>query len=218
MDITYYGHSCFRIRGREGTIVTDPFQPSIGYAVPHVAADICTISHDHPGHNNAGALSGDPYLINGPGDYEVSGIFVLGRPAYHDSKRGKERGRNTIFSFEVDDVNVTHLGDQGHVPGQSTVEAIGDVDVLLVPVGGQATLSASMASDVINLLEPRLVIPMHYRTSDYAGDTDLDAVSRFLKEMGLQNGDAGDTFRISQASLPEETQIVVLRYKGQQDV
>lgn len=217
MDITYYGHSCFRVRGREGTIVTDPFQPSIGYTLPHVAADICLISHDHPGHNNAGVLLNAPYVIRGPGEYEVSGVFVFGWPSYHDRKKGKERGRNTIYTFEVEGIRVAHLGDLGHVPDQSTIEVMGDVDVLLIPVGGRVTLTAAMASDVINLIEPRLVIPMHYHTRAYAGETNLDPVSKFLKEMGVHNGGAGDTLRVSQSSLPGETQVVVLRYKGQKN-
>lgn len=215
MDITYYGHSFFRVRGREGTIVTDPFQPSIGYTLPHISADICTISHDHPGHNNAGSLQGDPYVIAGPGEYEISGIFVSGWPSYHDKKKGKERGGNTIYTFVVDDLNVAHLGDLGHVPAQSTIEVLGDVDVLFIPVGGQVTLTAAMASDVINLIEPRLVIPMHYRTRAYAGGTKLEPVSKFLKEMGVHDGTAGDTIHVSHSSLPTETEVTVLKYKGQ---
>lgn len=217
MDLTYYGHSCFRIRGRAGVIVTDPFQPSIGYSLPRVAADICTISHDHPGHNNAGALRGDPFVITGPGEYEIKGAFIFGWPSYHDRRRGKERGRNTIYTFEIDGVTVAHLGDLGHVPDQATIEAMGGVDILLIPVGGRVTLTAAMALDVINLIEPRLVIPMHYRTPAYTGQINLDPVSKFLKEMGVHDGAAGDSLRISQSTLPGETQVVVLQYKGQQN-
>ncbi|MFQ5343486.1 MAG: MBL fold metallo-hydrolase [Anaerolineae bacterium] len=217
MDITYYGHSCFRIRGRDGSIVTDPFQASIGYSPPRVAADICTISHDHPGHNNAGVLRGDPYVIRGPGEYEISGIFVAGWRSYHDQKKGKERGRNTVYTFEVDGVCVAHLGDLGHVPDQSTIEVLGDVDVLLIPVGGQVTLTPAMASDAINLIEPRLVIPMHYHTQAYAGGSRLEPVSKFLKEMGVHNDPVGNTMRISQSSLPAETEVRVLKYKGQKN-
>jgi L-ascorbate metabolism protein UlaG (beta-lactamase superfamily) len=217
MDITYYGHSCFRIRSRAGSIVTDPFQASIGYALPRISADICTISHDHPGHNNAGILRGDPYVITGPGEYEIRGIFVSGWPSYHDRKKGKERGGNTIYTFEVDGITIAHVGDLGHSPNQATVEMLGDVDILLIPVGGRVTLTAAMASEVINLIEPRLVIPMHYRTRAYAGGTRLDPVSKFLKEMGVHNGTAGDTLRVSQSSLPAETEVMVLKYKGQTD-
>lgn len=215
MDITYFGHSCFRIRGSEGTIATDPFQPAIGYPPPRFEADICTVSHDHAGHNNAGVLNGDPYVIDGPGEYEISGIFVFGWPSFHDQKKGQERGRNTIYTFDVDGVSIAHLGDLGHVPDQSIVEVMGDVDILLIPVGGQVTLTAAMASDVISLIEPRLVIPMHYQTAAYAGQADLDPVTKFLKEMGSPNDPTEDTIRVSQSSLPDETKIIVLRYKGQ---
>lgn len=217
MEIIYFGHSCFRIRGRAGSIVTDPFQASIGYDLPQITADICTISHDHVGHNNAALLQGDPYVITGPGEYEVSGIFVFGWPSYHDRKKGAERGRNTIYTFEIDGIRVAHLGDLGHVPDQSTIEVMGDVDVVLIPVGGKVTLTPAMASEVINLIEPRLVIPMHYRTPAYAGSTKLEPVSKFLKEMGIHNGSAGDTVRVSLSSLPAETEVRVLRYKGQKE-
>lgn len=217
MDITYYGHSCFRVRGGEGTIVTDPFQASIGYTPPHVAADVCTISHDHPGHNNAGVLRGAPYVISGPGEYEISGIFIAGWRSYHDRKKGRERGQNTVYTFEVDGICVAHLGDLGHVPDQSIIEVLGDVDILLIPVGGHVTLTAAMASDAINLIEPRLVIPMHYRTEAYTGTASLEPVSKFLKEMGVHNDAASDTIRISQSSLPAETEVRVLRYKGQRE-
>lgn len=214
MDITYYGHSCFWISGSHASIVTDPFQPSIGYTPPSVAADICTISHDHPGHNNAGTLQGDPYIITGPGEYEISGVFVFGWPSYHDRKKGKERGRNTIYTVAVDGVTVAHLGDLGHIPDQTIIEAMGDVDILLIPVGGRVTLTATMASDVISLIEPRIVVPMHYRTSAYAGDTNLEPVSKFLKEMGIRDRAQDESIRVSRSSLPSETQVVVLEFKG----
>ncbi len=217
MDITYYGHSFFRIRGREGTVVTDPYQPTMGYPLPSVNANICTISHEHPGHNNAGAIANDPYVAAGPGEYEVSNIFVFGRITYHDRQKGTRLGRNTIYVIEMEDLHVAHLGDLGHLPDQATVEFLGDVDILLIPVGGDVTLTASMASEVINMIEPRLVIPMHYHTPEYAGPAQLDPVSKFLKEMGVQSHPTSDTLRVSKTSLPTETQIVVLKYPGQKD-
>ena len=215
MDITYYGHSCFRIRGNESSILTDPFHPSIGYTLPRISADICTISHDHPGHNNAAGIAQvEPYVIKGPGEYEVRGTFVFGWPSFHDQQGGKERGGNTIYTFEVDGIGVAHLGDLGHVPDQATVELMGNVDVLLIPVGGQVTLNAAMASDVISLIEPSVIIPMHYHTEAYTGEIQLDPVDKFLKEMGIHDCGADTTVRLSQSSLPEETQVMVLEYKG----
>lgn len=215
MDITYFGHSCFKIRGSRGAVVTDPFQSSIGYAPPRVTADICTVSHDHPGHNNVKVLRGKPFVITGPGEYEIKGIFVFGFPSYHDRRKGRERGRNTIYTFEIDGINVCHLGDLGHVPDQATLEAIGDVGVLLIPVGGKVTLTAAMAAEVINLIEPRVVIPMHYATKEYRGETKLDPVRKFLKEMGVQDRRREeDTLRLTPSSLPDETEVIVLSHRG----
>jgi L-ascorbate metabolism protein UlaG (beta-lactamase superfamily) len=215
MDITYYGHSCFRIRGSHGTVVTDPFSEATGYyELPRVAADICTISHNHAGHNYGGAVLGNPYIISGPGEYEVSGIFVYGWPSYHDGQMGQVRGRNTIYTFEIDGFTVAHLGDLGHVPSKTLLEGIGDVDVLLTPVGGDVTLTAAMASDVISLIEPHLVIPMHYRTAAYTGPANLDPLAKFLKEMGAHNVQPETSLRASASSLPDETRIVVLKYRG----
>lgn len=216
MDIAYYGHSCFRIRGSQGTVVTDPFSSATGsYAPPTVAADICTVSHDHAGHNNTSVVLGNPYIITGPGEYEVSGIFVYGWPSYHDSQEGEIRGRNTIYSFEIDGLNIAHLGDLGHVPDKGLLEGIGDVHVLLIPVGGDVTLTAAMASDVISLIEPHLVVPMHYFTAAYSGPAHLDPVSKFMKEMGAKHMQPETSLRVSSSSLPDETRIVVLKYKGE---
>lgn len=216
MDITYYGHSCFKVRGSQGSVVTDPFQASIGYTPPRVTANICTISHDHPGHNNAKVLRGDPYVITGPGEYEISGVFVFGLPSYHDRRKGRDRGRNTIYTFQIDGVNVCHLGDLGHVPDQATLEGMGDVDVLLIPVGGKVTLTAAMAAEVINLIEPRIVIPMHYATDAYRGEAKLAPVRKFLKEMGVHDGGREqDTLRLTASGLPGDTEVIVLKYRGE---
>jgi L-ascorbate metabolism protein UlaG (beta-lactamase superfamily) len=219
MDITYYGHSCFRIRGSQGAVVTDPFSSATGhYTPPTVPADICTVSHNHAGHNNTSVLAGNPYIISGPGEYEVSGIFVYGWPSYHDSQEGEMRGCNTIYSFEIDGLNVAHLGDLGHVPAKGLLERIGDVDVLLIPVGGDVTLTAAMASDVISLIEPHLVVPMHYHTAAYGGPANLDPVSKFVKEMGAKHIQPEASLRVSSSSLPDETRIAVLKYKGEPNV
>ena len=217
MEIKYYGHSCFHIRGREGTVVTDPFNPAIGYKPAIVSTDICTISHDHPGHNYTESFRNHPYLITGPGEYEVNGIFVTGTAAFHDANQGANNGKNTIFSFLIEGCVVTHLGDLGHIPDRPTVEELGEIDILLVPVGGETTISSNMASDVINLLEPHVVIPMHFHTSLYSGKTTLAPVANFLKEMGLQHAAAGDSYRVSSTTLPEDTEVVVLGVDLQND-
>ncbi len=136
MEITWYGHSCFRLRTRQATVVTDPYQKGTGYNLPRLRADIVTISHDHPQHCNVQAVKGDPKVISGPGEYEVKGLFVIGIPTFHDGRQGKLRGPNTVYLFALEDLTICHLGDLGHVPTQSQIEDLGDPDVLLIPVGG----------------------------------------------------------------------------------
>ncbi len=211
MDILWYGHACFRIKDRTATIITDPFDKSIGLSPVGLKGDIVTISHPHPGHSNAKAVRGNPFVIDGPGEYEVSGVFITGISSYHDTRGGREYGKNTIFVFEMEGLRVCHLGDLGHIPSQSQVEAIGEINVLLVPVGGGASLKASQATEVVSLLEPSIVVPMHYRLSGLT--MKLDPVSKFLKELGVASAEEQDSLKVSTSSLPEETQVVLLRPK-----
>ena len=211
MDITWYGHSCFRLGERGMVVVTDPFGDEMGYSRPRIRADVVTISHEHPGHNNRVGFRGGPRFFDGPGEYEVKGVFITGVATYHDGRRGAVRGRNTVFVFEFDGVTVCHLGDLGHVPTQSQLEALSDVDVLLIPVGGLHTLSVPRAAEVISLIEPRLVIPMHYKTP--VEKARLQKVDKFLKEMGLAPTPPRPELRVTKSSLPEGTQVVLLDYR-----
>lgn len=211
MEITWYGHSCFRLKAKEGNVVTDPFDKRIGYNPPKVTADIVTISHEHLGHNNAEAVKGEPKIIRGPGEYEIKDIFVFGIPTYHDKRNGRDRGRNTVYLLEVEGLSVCHLGDLGHVLNQSQVEALGNVDVLLIPVGGASTLAAPQAAEVVNLIDPRIVVPMHYRTPTVT--LKLDPLDKFLKEIGAKVEAPQDSLKVTAGALPEETQIVVLDVK-----
>jgi L-ascorbate metabolism protein UlaG (beta-lactamase superfamily) len=210
MDITWYGHSCFRLSDRGATIVTDPPSDDMGYDRPRIRADVVTISHEHPGHNNRIGFRGGPKIFDGPGEYEVKDVFITGINTYHDSRSGATLGRNTVFVFEFDGVTVCHLGDLGHVPSQSQVEALSSVDVLLIPVGGLHTIDASKATEVISLIEPLLVIPMHYKTP--VEQARLQTLDKFLKEMGLAPMPAQPELRVTRSSLPEETQVVVLEH------
>jgi len=211
MEITWYGQSCFRLRDRLATVITDPYDKSIGYTLPRVRADIVTVSHDHPDHNYVKGVKGEPKIIVGPGEYEVRGVFITGIPTFHDRKKGASRGRNTVFLFDFEGLTVCHLGDLGHVPTQSQVEALSDIDVLLVPVGAVSTINAAQAAEVISLLEPRLVIPMHYKTKVLT--VKLETVSKFLKEMGLSKLATQESLKVTKSSLPEETQVLLLDYK-----
>ncbi len=211
MEITWYGHACFRLRAKEGTVVTDPFDKAIGSSLPRITADIVTISHQHPGHSNVAAVKGDPHVIAGPGEYEVKGIFIFGIPTFHDKRKGRDRGGNTVYLVEAENLKVCHLGDLGHVPAQSQVEQFGGVDVLLLPVGGTSTLSAAAAVEVVNLIDPRIVIPMHYSIPQVK--LKLDPVDAFLKELGAKPVPQ-ESLKVQAGGLPEETQVVLLEAKG----
>ena len=211
MEITWYGHACFRLRDKGATFVTDPYDQSIGYTLPKIRADIVTVSHDHADHNYVSGIKGAPKVVDGPGEYEIRGVFITGIATFHDRKKGAQRGRNTVFLLEFNGLTICHLGDLGHVPTQAQVEALSDVDVLLIPVGGVSTIGAPQAAEVISLLEPKIVIPMHYKTK--ALTLKLASVNRFLQEMGLKKLAAQESLKVTTSTLPEETQIVLLDHK-----
>jgi len=210
MEITWYGHAFFRLRGREGIVVTDPFGKDSGYTSPHIRADIVTISHDHENHSSIKGFRGNPRILRGPGEYEVKGIFVKGIATYHDNKKGAKRGRNTIYRYDLDNLTVAHLGDLGHVLSQPQVESLNSIDVLLIPVGGGATIGPAEAAEIVSLVEPRIVIPMHYETAAYKGN--LEKVEKFLDQMGVKSVQPQDVLKIKPSSLPEETHVVLLTY------
>lgn len=211
MIITYLGRSCFKLQDKLGadgvTLVTDPFDKSVGLKVPNFEADIVTVSHDHVDHNNAGALRGNPFVIDGPGEYEIKGVMIQGVETFHDDKSGAERGANIAYRIEIDDVVVAHLGDLGHALTDEQLEQLGNIDILLIPVGGKHTIDAKKAAEVISQIEPRVVIPMHYRTSDSGAD--LDGTEKFLKEIGTQPR-SEEKLKISKKDLPQEGMDVVV--------
>ena len=211
MEINWLGHSCFRVRSRETTIVTDPPSAASGYSLPNIAATIVTVSHAHPGHNASELCGGTPRIIEGPGEYEVAGVLIAGVRTYHDDKHGQERGRNTAFVIELEDVRLCHLGDLGHIPTAEQREAMSDIDVLMVPVGGHSTIDAAGAAEVISLLEPKIVIPMHYRTDLLAGD--LEPLEPFLKQMGVAELAPQARLSVTPSNLPAQTQVVVLELR-----
>ena len=215
-EIIWLGHACFRLKSKDATIITDPFDKSLGLGNPGQKADIVTTSHDHPHHNAVSTVKGDPMVIDGPGEYEVRGVFVTGVWSFAgpDAGNGKgegKRNRNTIFLFHLDDLVVCHLGSLASTLNLQQLEAIGDVDVLLVPVGGSASLSADKAAEVISQVEPRVVIPMHYSTGRETFP--MDTLDKFVKEMGLKDVVPQDKFASKASELGETTQVVVLEPK-----
>jgi L-ascorbate metabolism protein UlaG (beta-lactamase superfamily) len=211
MEITWYGQSCFRLRDYGRAVVTDPYSPDIGLKLPRSTATIVTVSHAHEDHNYIQAVRGNPYIIAGPGEYEVGGIFVVGITTFHDDREGAERGRNTAYLIEFDDLTVCHLGDLGHIPTQEQIEQFNNVDILLIPVGGRSTLSGARAAEVVNLLEPRIVIPMHYRVPGLSRS--IDSATRFLNEMAVEKPETIEMLKITAPQLPEQTRVVLLEVK-----
>ncbi|MEJ5313159.1 MULTISPECIES: MBL fold metallo-hydrolase [Anaerolinea] len=213
MEIFWYGHSCFRLVERGmASIVTDPFDHRVvGYEPLKLRADVVTISHDSPSHNYVDGVKGTSHVITGPGEYEIGGVFITGVQTNH--RNGKEdTPRNTLYVFDYNGINVAHLGDLNHVPSQTEVESLGTVHIALVPVGDGSSLNASRAAEVISLLEPNIVIPMHYHTP--ACNLKLDSLNKFLKEMGLSEIETLPSLKISgTAGLPEETRVIVLDYQ-----
>ena len=213
MELTWLGHSCFRLRGRDATVITDPPDPSLGYTHGRPSANIVTISHDHPGHNFSGVCTPPCTVIAGPGEYEVSGVFITGVPTYHDDQDGKARGKNVVYAIAIDEVTICHLGDLGHTLSAQVKEQIGNVDVLLVPVGGQSTVGAAKAAEIAADIEPKIVVPMHYRGAlDHTAK--LDPVERFLKEMGKTESAPQPRLSVTKSNLPAEMQVVVLEPVG----
>ena len=210
MDINWLGHSCFRIRGRQAVIVTDPFPPDLGYTLGKLTADIVTVSHQHPSHNYSQGIGGEPKIITGPGEYEIKGVLIIGIATFHDAEGGQKRGKNTIYLMETDGLTVCHLGDLGHVLTTEQVEEIGDVDVLLLPVAGGSTINAPMAAEVIRQLEPKVVIPMHYKTP--VVKRELGQVDSFLKEMGIERPNSQPKLSLNPSNLPTSTQVFLLEY------
>jgi L-ascorbate metabolism protein UlaG (beta-lactamase superfamily) len=211
LEIDWFGHACFRLKSREATLITDPYAKEIGLAFPRPRGDIVTVSHDHPGHSFTDGVKGDPKVIEGPGEYEIKNVFVTGIRTAHDKKAGKERGANTVYVVEMDGLRICHLGDLGHVPTQPQAEAIGDVDVLLVPVGGVSTITGNEAAEIVSLIEPQIVIPMHFSSDDLKFK--LETPAKFFKEMGLKAPKPVESLKVTKDSLPSETQVVLLEAK-----
>ncbi len=213
MIITWLGQSCFKIQDKIGTdgvtIVTDPFDKKYGLKVPNFEADIVTVSHNHEDHNNVKALRGAPFVITTAGEYDIKSIMVEGVEAYHDEKQGAERGKNIIYRIEIDDITIVHLGDLGHVLDDKQLEKLVGADILLIPVGGKYTIDAKKAVEVVSQVEPRMVIPMHYKIPGLK--LDIEGVEKFVKEMGVKPTEE-DRLKISKKDLPQdEMELVVLK-------
>lgn len=216
MQITYHGHSCFKLKGESGTLVTDPFSDkAVGIPLSRLSADIITISHDHADHNAKDKVKGtanreNPFVIDFPGEYEVGGISVFGTKTYHDQVEGAERGNNIVFKILIDGLSVCHLGDLAHQLDEKQLDSIGMVDVLFLPVGGPFSLMGDEAIKVANAISPSILIPMHYSDSSYPSDTKCQPLEQFLQSFGM-SAEPEDKLIVEKDRLPEEMQLAILR-------
>jgi L-ascorbate metabolism protein UlaG (beta-lactamase superfamily) len=215
MNIQYYGHSCFKIvtkpagRGQDDvTIFMDPFDKSFGLRPPQGSADLVMVSHDHHDHNNIEALKGEPAVIDIPGEYSVKGINIVGLRSYHDNKNGEERGQNTIFILETEDMRICHLGDLGHDLDEKQMEKINGLDILMIPIGGKYTIDGKKAVDIVKKIEPKVVIPIHYKIN---GSTmDVDDEKKFCAEMGNCPKEKVTKINLKKKDLEEKNMEVIL--------
>lgn len=210
MDINWLGHSCFKIKGAQVTVITDPYSPDLGYSLGEPAAKIITVSHQHAGHSYVQGIGGEPKLVAGPGEYEISGVLIIGITTFHDDENGTRSGKNTAYLIEIDGITICHLGDLGHVLTSGQVEEMDNVDVLLLPVGGASTIDAAMAAEVVRQLEPKAVVPMHYQTEALKGK--LEPVDGFLKEMGVGGMSPQSKLSFAKSGVPISTQVFLLDY------
>ena len=215
MEINWYGHSCFRISERsKASVVMDPYEHEVvGFNPLKLKTDVVTVSKDMAGHNNVSAVKGSPYIITGPGEFEIGGVFITGIQTNGKKNTKEDDKRNNLFVIDYDGLTIVHLGELNRIPSQTEIEALGHVNIALVPVGGGSSLNAAKAAEVISLLEPNIVIPMHYATHD--SQIKLDPLNKFLKEMGLVEVETLPVLKVNNvSSLPEETRVVVLDYNS----
>ena len=216
MNIFWQGQSFFQItilpkKNSQVNLAVDPFSEEIGLRPPKLEADILLITHDHNDHNNVKVVAGSPFLISGPGEYEIKGVFIQGIPAWHDNSQGKESGENTIYTIEAEEMRLCHLGDLGQRELTSEqLEKIGQVDILMIPVGGVYTISAKEVIKVMAQIEPKIIIPMHYQIPKLK--TKLDGLDKFLKTMGIKSIEPQNKLSIKKKDIsPEEVKIIILK-------
>jgi L-ascorbate metabolism protein UlaG (beta-lactamase superfamily) len=212
MDITYLGHSSFKLKGRTGSVVIDPFDPKmVGIKFPSVEADVVTLSHVHKDHNYIDGVKDYQSVIDGPGEYEIKDISILGFSTFHDEEKGGVRGKNTIYVYEMDGLRLAHLGDLGHKLSEDIVEEMGEINILMIPVGGTYTINAQTAAGIVDTIEPSIILPMHYHIPELNQETfsGLTPVEEFLKAAALPV-EKLPKLSIKQNEIGEDRKIVLL--------
>ena len=212
MDIFWLGQSAFRLKTKTATIIIDPFSPEIGLPWTKQPADILLMSHEHPDHHHQDGVEAG-FTAEGPGEYEVKEVTIAGTRLYHDAVKGAERGPITAFSLVAENMTICHLSDLGHELQAEQVEALTGADVLMIPVGGVYTIDGAAAAKVISQLEPRIVIPMHYKIPGLSEQLPLESLDVFMKALGKEQGESLTSLRITKDTLPDEMRVVVLEPK-----
>mgnify|MGYP005852491331 CR=1 FL=1 len=212
MEIKYFGHSCFRIKGKNTTLITDPYSPDLGLTLGKQTANIVTVSHQHAGHNHTEGISGEPRVVYRPGEYEIGDAIIIGLPTFHDSEKGMIRGKNVVFVVAVDDMTICHLGDLGEPLKESEIEELGKVDILMIPVGDMSALNAAAAAKLVRQIEPAIVIPMHYQLP--GSNRELESAERFISEMGASAVSPQPKLTVTRSNLPLSTQVTLLESQG----
>lgn len=210
MKITWCGQSYFKIKCQNIELIIDPYNSSIGIIPPKIKSDVVLITHNHSDHNNKDFLSNNTIVIDGPGEYEINGTFIYGKEAYHDNEDGAQRGIITMYKIEDEKLKLAHLSDIGQkILSQDQLEFLNDVDILLIPIGGKYTINSKEAIKLINDIEPRVIIPMHYKIPGLK--IDIETADDFIKEIGL-NPEITDEYKISKNDLPaDEIKLVILK-------
>ncbi|MBI2062692.1 MAG: MBL fold metallo-hydrolase [Candidatus Yanofskybacteria bacterium] len=210
MTITWYGQSCFRLESKGTSILIDPFSKEIGLRPPRLNDPIFLVTHEHYDHNNTKEVPGESFIIRGPGEYEKSGIHFEGIMSYHDNVQGTQRGLNTLYVIRIEDMRLCHLGDLGQAKlTDEQIEQIGDVDILFIPVGGKYTIDGKEAAEIVKQVEPKIIIPMHYKVPGLS--IDIESSQKFLKEIGIQPEEV-EEYRITVKNLPtEEIKLVTFK-------
>lgn len=213
MEIKYLGHASFFFKNKQGRLITDPFDSSmVGIKLPKIEAEVVTVSHHHQDHDFVQAVSGSPLVIDLPGEYEKLGFRVFGYRSFHDKNEGRDRGENNLFKIETEGIKVLHCGDLGLVPDDKFIDALGEIDILMVPVGGFYTIDSKEAVSLAKKIEPAIIIPMHYRTEKHNPQVfdKIASIDNFLKEIG-QNPEPREKLVIKKEDLAEmEMRVVVM--------
>ncbi len=207
-EIRWYGHNCFRIRAKEATLVTDPVGAKTGYPPVRQPADIVTLSHEGPGTDGQAGVKGDFKLLRGPGEYEISDVFVTGIRTFRDDEKGAKAGYNTVYLIEIEGMTFCHLGDLGHGVDAEQAESLPDVDVLMIAAGG-SPMDQAKAAELVSVIEPKLLIPMQFRTD--SGDRDREPLDGFLRQLGVAAPEPEDKLAIRSSDLSETMRVAVLR-------